>query len=51
MTKLCLKTGCGTGNDIFDKVVVGDRFITPFDKLEYSKRRPVYSPSGLKKME
>ncbi len=36
------------GNDIFDKVRVGDRFVTPIEKIESSKFRPIYTPSGLK---
>lgn len=36
------------GSNIFDEVRVGDRFITPLEKIETSKSRPVYTPTGLK---
>ena len=35
------------GNNIFDDVRVGDRFITPVANLESSRSRPVYTPTGL----
>ena len=35
-------------NDIFENVKVGDRFITPFSKLELSYDRIIYSPTGIK---
>jgi len=36
------------GNDMLDLIKVGDRFITPIEKLESSKQRVIYSPTGLK---
>ena len=38
-----------TGTDIFDQIVVGDRFTTPSAKLERAKSRAVYTPVGLRK--
>ena len=35
------------GNNIFDDVRVGDRFITPVANLESPRSRPVYTPTGL----
>ena len=35
--------------DIFEKIKVGDRFTTPFSKLELSLERIIYTPVGLKK--
>lgn len=37
-----------TGKDILDTVNIGDRFITPTEKLESSKQRVIYKPAGLK---
>jgi methionyl-tRNA formyltransferase len=38
------------GKNIFDEVSVGDRFITPIDKLVSSKTRPIYTSTGLKEV-
>lgn len=36
------------GKDVLSTVRVGDRFVTPWDKLHASLKRPVYTPKGIK---
>jgi methionyl-tRNA formyltransferase len=37
-----------SGNDILESMKVGDRFFTPIGKLESSKQRVIFTPTGLK---
>ena len=36
------------GTNIVDKIKVGDRFITPHNRLDVAKKRVFYSPKGKK---
>jgi methionyl-tRNA formyltransferase len=39
------------GNNIMDKIRVGDRFLTPSENLDEAKKRMVFTVNGLKKRE
>ena len=38
------------GNNIINKIKTGDRFITPYKKLDAAKKRYFYTPKGKKKL-
>lgn len=53
---VCVK-GCGLiieeiydekGNNIFDKIKIGDRLHTPTQLIQESKKRPIFTPKGLR---